>query len=72
MLTDRFDLPLSTASTAARDAYVAGREAKPTMHPDAIEAFDRAIAADPGFALAQASNATRRSTRRLPSLPSGG
>jgi Tfp pilus assembly protein PilF len=57
MLTDRYDLPLSTASSAARDAYVQGCEAKLTMYPGAIEAFDRAIAADPGFALAHAARA---------------
>jgi tetratricopeptide (TPR) repeat protein len=55
--TDRYDLPLSTASSAARDAYVAGCEAKLTMYPGAIEGFDRAIAADPGFALAHAARA---------------
>jgi tetratricopeptide (TPR) repeat protein len=57
MLTDRYELPLSTASSAARDAYVQGCEAKLTMYPGAIEAFDRALAADPGFALAHASRA---------------
>jgi tetratricopeptide (TPR) repeat protein len=57
MLTDRYDLPLSTASSAARDAYLQGCEAKLTMYPGAIEAFDRAIAADPGFALAHAARA---------------
>jgi Tfp pilus assembly protein PilF len=57
MLTDRYDLPLSTTSTAARDAYVQGCEAKLTMYPGAIEALDRAIAADPGFALAHAAKA---------------
>ena len=57
MLTDHYDLPLSTASAAARDAYVQGCEAKLTMYPGAIEAFDRAIAADPGFALAHAAKA---------------
>jgi tetratricopeptide (TPR) repeat protein len=57
MLTDRYDLPLSTASAAARDAYVEGCEAKLTMYPGAIEGFDRAIAADPGFALAHAAKA---------------
>src|ERR1700676_1607707 len=54
MLTDRYELPLSTASSAARDAYVEGCEAKLTMYPGAIEGFDRAIAADPGFAPARA------------------
>ena len=57
MLTDRYDLPLSTTSSAARDAYVQGCEAKLTMYPGAIEAFDRAIDADPQFALAHAARA---------------
>jgi tetratricopeptide (TPR) repeat protein len=57
MLTDGYGLPLSTASAAARDAYVQGCESKLTMYPDAIEAFDRAIAADPNFALAHAARA---------------
>jgi Flp pilus assembly protein TadD len=57
MLTDRYELPLTTASSAARDAYVQGCEAKLTMYPGAIEAFDRALAADPGFALAHAARA---------------
>jgi tetratricopeptide (TPR) repeat protein len=57
MLTDRYDLPLSTVSPAARDAYVAGCEAKLTNYPGAIEAFDRAIAADPNFAVAHAAKA---------------
>ena len=57
MLTDRYGLLLSTTSSAARDAYVEGCEAKLTMYPGAIEAFDRAIAADPDFALAHAARA---------------
>jgi Tfp pilus assembly protein PilF len=57
MLTDRYDLPLSTASAAARDAYVQGCAAKLTMYPGAIDAFDRALAADPGFALAHTAKA---------------
>src|ERR1700757_3742234 len=57
MLTDRYGLPLSTRSSAARDAYVEGCEAKLTMYPGAIEAFDRAVAADAGFALAHAARA---------------
>ena len=57
MLTDRYELPLSTASAVARDAYLQGCEAKLTMYPGAIEAFDRAIAADPGFALAHVARA---------------
>jgi tetratricopeptide (TPR) repeat protein len=57
MLTDRYGLLLSTNSAAARDAYVEGCHAKLTMYPGAIPAFDRAIAADPGFALAHAARA---------------
>jgi tetratricopeptide (TPR) repeat protein len=57
MLTDRYDLPLSTTSPAARDAYVQACERLLTMYPGAIEAFDQAIAADPGFALAHAGKA---------------
>jgi Tfp pilus assembly protein PilF len=57
MPTDQYELPLSTASSAARDAYVEGCRAKLTMYPGAIEAFDRAIAEDPGFALAHAARA---------------
>jgi len=44
MLTDRYGLLLSTNSSAARDAYIEGCEAKLTKYPGAIEAFDRAIA----------------------------
>src|SRR3954452_19180110 len=57
MLTDRYGLSLFTTSPAARDAYDEGVAAKLTMYPGAIEAFDRAVAADPGFALAHAAKA---------------
>ena len=57
MLADRYDLPLSTASTAARDAYVQGYDLALTLYPGAVEAFDRALAADPGFALPHAGKA---------------
>src|ERR1051325_6176850 len=57
MLTDGYGLPLSTASSVGRDAYVEGCEAKRTMYPGAIEEFERVIAADPGFALAHAARA---------------
>jgi Flp pilus assembly protein TadD len=57
MLTDGYDLPVSTASSAARDAYVEGCATKRVNYPGAIEAFDRAIAADPGFALAHTAKA---------------
>ncbi len=57
MLADRYDLPLSTTSAAARDAYVQGCDLALTLYPGAIKAFDRAIAADSGFALAHAGKA---------------
>jgi tetratricopeptide (TPR) repeat protein len=52
MLTDRYGLPLSTDSAAARDAYVEGVDLLLTVYPGAAAAFDRAIAADPRVALA--------------------
>jgi len=57
MLTDLYDLRLSTSSSAARDAYMQGCVAKLTMYPGAIETFDRAIEADPAFALPHAARA---------------
>ncbi|MCE9639475.1 MAG: tetratricopeptide repeat protein, partial [Betaproteobacteria bacterium] len=57
MLADRYDLPLSTASAAARDAYLEGFDLALTVYPGAAEAFDRALAADPGFAIAHAGKA---------------
>jgi len=57
MLADRYDLPLSTNSAAARDAYVQGYDLALTLYPGAVDAFDRALATDPGFALAHAGKA---------------
>jgi hypothetical protein len=57
MLTDRYGLSLSTASAAARDAYVQASDLALTFYPGAAEAYDRAIAADPAFALAHAGKA---------------
>jgi tetratricopeptide (TPR) repeat protein len=57
MLTDRYDLALSTASAAARDAYVQASDLALTFYPGAAETYDRAIAADPIFALAHAGKA---------------
>src|SRR4029453_13668004 len=57
MLKDRYDLALTTASAAARDAYVQASDVALTFYPGALEAYDRAIAADPGFALAHAGKA---------------
>src|SRR3954471_1375217 len=57
MLTDRFGLPVSTSVPAARDAYVEGVDLLLTVYPGAAVAFDRAIAADPDFALAHVGKA---------------
>ena len=57
MLTDRYDLSLSTTSAAARDAYVQGCDRALTFYPGTLEAYDRAIATDPGFGLAHAGKA---------------
>ena len=57
IFTDRYGLELSTGSATARDAYVQGCDRLLTHYPGAIEAFDRAIAADPAFALAHAGKA---------------
>ena len=54
MLTDRYDLALSTASAAARDDYVHASDLALTFYPGAAETYDRAIAADHSFALAHA------------------
>ena len=57
MLTDRYALVLSTTSAAARDDYVVATDRALTFYPGAAEAYDRAIAADPGFALSHAGKA---------------
>ncbi len=57
MLTDRYGLPLSTTDAAARDAYVEGVHLLLTVYPGAAAAFDRALAADPDFALAHIGKA---------------
>jgi len=55
VLTDRYDLPVSTTSATARDAYVRGLDRLLMLHDGVLDAFDAAIAADPGFALAHAA-----------------
>src|SRR3954451_24054178 len=57
MPTDRYGLALSTGSAAARDAYVQACDLALTLYPGAVGAYDRAIAHDPGFALAHAGKA---------------
>ena len=57
MAADRYGLPLSTSSAAARDAYADGCHRILTMYPVAAAALDRALAEDPNFALAHAAKA---------------
>lgn len=57
MLADRYGLSVSTGSSAARDAYVEGVDLMFSGNAGPVAAFDRAIAADPGFALAHAGKA---------------
>src|SRR6185295_17565863 len=57
MLTDRYGLAVSTTVAAERDAYVEGVDLLLTVYPGAASSFDRAIAADPGFALAHIGKA---------------
>jgi hypothetical protein len=54
---DRYGLTLSTTSTEAADAYREGVDLLLAAWPGAAEAFDRAIAADPDFALAHIARA---------------
>ena len=55
MPEDRYGLPLSTASNAARDAYVEGVDLFLAANHGSVAAFERAIAADADFALAHAA-----------------
>ncbi|WP_395708109.1 tetratricopeptide repeat protein [Reyranella sp.] len=57
MLRDQYDLALTTASAAARDAYVKASGLALTFYPGAAEAYDQAVVVDPGFALAHAGKA---------------
>jgi Tetratricopeptide repeat len=57
MLTDRYGLALSSGSAAARDDYVEASDLALTFYPGAAEAYDRAIAEDPRFALAHGGKA---------------
>ena len=57
MPSDLYGLALTTGSPAARDAFVEATGLALTFYPGAAEAYDRAIAADPAFALAHAGKA---------------
>src|SRR3954463_1935573 len=52
---DLYGLPVSTGSETAALAYRKGIELMLSAWPGASEAFERAIAADPDFALAHAA-----------------
>jgi hypothetical protein len=54
---DRYGLTLSTTSSEAAQAYRDGIDLLLSAWTGAAEAFDRAIAADPEFALAQIARA---------------
>jgi tetratricopeptide (TPR) repeat protein len=63
MLRDRYGNALSTASTAARDAYVEGCDKFFAVWPGFAEAFARATTEDPGFALAHLGTAQAAAAR---------
>lgn len=67
MLNDRYGLAVSTRSSAALDAYDQGRQLMLTLYPGASDAFDRAIEADPGFALAHVAQARAKQLAADPS-----
>jgi pentatricopeptide repeat protein len=55
MLQDRYGLDVSTDSDVARDAYVAGTDAMLAATEDSRAELEKAIAADPQFALPRAA-----------------
>ena len=54
MLRDRYDNPITTTSQAARDAYIEGVDCILSANHGGVDAFQRAVAADPQFALGHA------------------
>lgn len=63
MLHDRYGNPVTTASPEARDAYVAGVDLFLAGQVGVADAFERAIAADPSFALAHGALARAHHVR---------
>ena len=57
MNRDRYDLPLTTASDKAARHYRDGVDCMLSAWRGAEDAFDKAIAEDPGFALAHIGRA---------------
>src|SRR6202008_4598638 len=60
MLVDRYGLPLSTSSAAARDAYVAGVDCVLSAAHGDLAHLGRAVEADPDFAVAHVALARAR------------
>lgn len=60
MQSDRYGNPLSTSSAAARDHYVEGVDRFLAAMPGVEQAFEAAVEADEGFALAHAALARSR------------
>ena len=57
LLKDRFDLPVTCNAAAATEDYVAGADLLLSAWPGAEVLLDRALAADPDFALAHIARA---------------
>ena len=66
--TDRWGLPISTASAAAAAHYAEGVDRMLSAWTGGPEAFDAAIAADPDFALAHAGRARAHTLFAEPAL----
>lgn len=66
MLKDRYGLPVSTTSTAARDAYVAAVDDMLCADPQADERLAATVDADPHFALAHAAIARQHQLHGQP------
>jgi tetratricopeptide (TPR) repeat protein len=52
MIKDRYELPLSTSSQAAADAFIEGVDLMLSNNPDPVASFRIAIDSDEGFAMA--------------------
>src|SRR5262245_14660489 len=69
MLSDRYGNRLSSASAAACDAYVTAVDLLLSANASAEEAFERAIACDPGLAVAHAGRRRTLHSEALPAEP---
>jgi len=66
MLEDRYGNALTTTSPAARDAYVAGMDRLLSADAGIVAAFEQAVAADRGFALAHVALARTQQVQGRP------